>query len=264
MPLVPLVPLFPKISVLIALIFSTAALAQAVSTTADYQALALQWARGAAQTALPASIRGVSLDVSVGAIDPRLKLAPCANVEPYLPVGARLWGKNRIALRCIDGLVRWNVSLPVTVKANGRAWVIKNPIAPGVAITASDVIESDVDWAEEPAPVLLDAGVWEGQVATRALATGQTLRLGMLKAAQVFQAGAQVRVVAQGLGFEVSGDAFALSSGVVGQLARVRMENGRIASGIWSIRSRRMARSMRGMKAPNFRTNQRDLVYGAG
>jgi flagella basal body P-ring formation protein FlgA len=54
----------------------------------------------------------------------------------------------------------------------------------------------------------------------------------MVKPAQVFQAGAQVRVVAQGPGFQVSSDAQALSAGVVGQIARVRMENGRVSSGI--------------------------------
>jgi flagella basal body P-ring formation protein FlgA len=147
-------------------------------------------------------------------------------------VGARLWGKNRMAVRCVDGMVRWNVSIPVTVKALGPAWVVKNPVASGASITASDVIQAEIDWAEEAAPVLLDTSAWEGQVATRALATGQTLRFGMVKAAQVFQAGAQVRVVAQGPGFQVTGDAQALSAGVIGQLARVRMDNGRIASGM--------------------------------
>jgi flagella basal body P-ring formation protein FlgA len=64
------------------------------------------------------------------------------------------------------------------------------------------------------------------------LTTGQTLRQGMVKPAQVFQAGASVRVVAQGPGFQVSSDAQALSAGVVGQVARVRMDNGRVSSGI--------------------------------
>jgi flagella basal body P-ring formation protein FlgA len=47
----------------------------------------------------------------------------------------------------------------------------------------------------------------------------------------VFQAGTQVRVVAQGAGFQIVADAQALSPGVIGQLARVRMDNGRIMSG---------------------------------
>ena len=100
--------------------------------------------------------------------------------------------------------------IPVTVKALGTAWVVKNPVASGAVIQAGDLVQAEVDWAEESAPVLADIAAWQGQVATRPLTTGQTLRQGMVKAAQVFQAGAQVRVVAQGAGFQVSGDAQAL------------------------------------------------------
>jgi flagella basal body P-ring formation protein FlgA len=53
----------------------------------------------------------------------------------------------------------------------------------------------------------------------------------MVRAPQVFQAGAQVRVLAQGSGFLVTGEAQALSAGVVGQAARVRMDSGRVTSG---------------------------------
>jgi flagella basal body P-ring formation protein FlgA len=40
-----------------------------------------------------------------------------------------------------------------------------------------------------------------------------------------------VRVVAQGAGFQISSEAQALSAGVVGQTARVRMENGKVSTG---------------------------------
>jgi len=69
-------------------------------------------------------------------------------------------------------------------------------------------------------------------VATRGLVTGQVLRQGMFRPAQVFQAGAQVRVVAQGAGFHITSDGQALSVGVIVQSARVKMENGRIMSGV--------------------------------
>jgi flagella basal body P-ring formation protein FlgA len=39
-------------------------------------------------------------------------------------------------------------------------------------------------------------------------------------------------VVAQGVGFQAASDAVALSAGVIGQSARVRMDNGRVASGV--------------------------------
>jgi flagella basal body P-ring formation protein FlgA len=54
----------------------------------------------------------------------------------------------------------------------------------------------------------------------------------MIRPAQVFQAGAQVRVVAQGTGFQITSDGQALSVGVVGQPARVRMDSGRVMMGV--------------------------------
>jgi flagella basal body P-ring formation protein FlgA len=135
-------------------------------------------------------------------------------------------------MRCIDGLSRWNVFLPVTVKAMAPAWVVRNPLPVGVAIKDADLTQIEVDWAEETASVVADRAEWLGQLANRTLATGQTLRQGMIKPAQVFQAGATIRIVAQGTGFQAASDAQALSVGVVGQLARFRMDNGRVASGV--------------------------------
>jgi flagella basal body P-ring formation protein FlgA len=201
------------------------------ASSPDFEALAHDWLRDATSAVKSGGGSNLRMEVKVGALDSRLKLAPCANIEPYLPPGSRLWGRTRIGLRCVDGLSRWNVSLPVTVNAFGNAWVIKAPVQPGVAITQDDVVETEVNWAEESSPVIKDPALWVGQVATRVLTTGQTLRQGMVKPAQVFQAGAQVRVVAQGPGFQISSDAQALSAGVVGQVARVRMENGRVSSG---------------------------------
>jgi flagella basal body P-ring formation protein FlgA len=224
-------PLRAAIGLLWSVLLLNCAYAQQ-SHAPDYRALVLRWATEAAQAQTSVTQASLRLEVTVGNLDNRLKLAACASVEPYLPTGSRLWGKTRVGLRCVDGPVRWAVSLPVTVKAFGDAWVVKSQLASGAVITQTDVVQAQVDWAEDTNPVLADASAWMGQTATRMLSTGQTLRQGMVKPAQVFQAGAPVRVVAQGAGFQVSGDAQALSAGVVGQLARVRMENGRIATGI--------------------------------
>ena len=89
------------------------------------------------------------MEVSVGSLDSRLRLAPCARVEPYLPVGARLWGRTRLGLRCVEGATAWNVFLPVTIKAFGPAWVLTNNVAPGAVLTANDATEAEVDWAAD-------------------------------------------------------------------------------------------------------------------
>jgi flagella basal body P-ring formation protein FlgA len=182
------------------------------------------------------------MEVVVGEPDSRLRLAPCARIENYLPPSTRLWGRSRIGVRCVDGVSRWNIFVPVTVKAFGDAWVVKAGVAPGAVLTPNDAVLAEVDWAEDANTVLADPALWVGQVATRALVTGQVLRQNLVRAAQVFQVGAQVRVLAGGPGFQIASDGQALSGGVIGQLARVRMDNGRILSGtVVDARTVRMA-----------------------
>lgn len=214
-----------------ALACSSSAFSQGGANT-HYQQVAQKWVVNELPSVLGADSSALRMEAVVGDLDRRLKLAPCDKVEPYLPFGARLWGKAQVGLRCVEGPVRWNVTMPVTVNAYGPAWVVKGQVGAGVVMTDADVVQSEVNWAEDTNPVLGDRGAWVGQVATRNLVTGQTLRQGMVKPAQVFQAGAPVRVVAQGVGFQISSDAQALSAGVVGQSARVRMENGRVTTGV--------------------------------
>jgi flagella basal body P-ring formation protein FlgA len=172
------------------------------------------------------------MEVEVGALDARLRLAPCARVEPYLPVGARLWGRSRLGLRCVEGPTAWNVFLPVTVKAFGPAWVLSSNVAPGTALTAADAIESEVDWAADSQPVMANPDHWVGQIAARQLVAGQALRQNMVRAPHAFRAGAQVKVSAQGPGYAVTSAGQAMSAAGIGQIVRVRMSNGRIVSGV--------------------------------
>ena len=171
------------------------------------------------------------MEVVVGQLDRRLNLAPCQQVEPYLPPNVRLWGRARLGLRCVQGSTKWNVFLPITVKAMGPAWVVKGQVPAGTVLTAADAMTMEVDWAENRSAIVANQADWVGKTATRLLSTGQALRQDMVKAAQVFQTGAQVRVVAIGPGFQISGRAKALSVGVVGQSAMVKMANGQVVTG---------------------------------
>jgi flagella basal body P-ring formation protein FlgA len=198
----------------------------------DLSATTKQWLDNAVSSIRLSGAIPLRMEVTVGELDSRLRLAPCARIEPYVPVGTRLWGKTRLGLRCLEGVAKWNVFLPVTIRAYGAAWAVKGDIAPGAVLTQADAIEAEVDWAEEASPIVSSPSQWVGQVASRALTTGQALRQGMIKPAQVFQAGTQIRVVAQGPGFQITSDGQALSAGVVGQPARVRMDSGRVMTGV--------------------------------
>ena len=204
----------------------------AQAQTTELQDLARTWTLEAVKTSQTNAAVPLRMDVAVGALDARLKLAPCGNMEAYLPAGSRLWGKTRVGVRCVDGMSRWNVSLPVSINAWGKAWVLRSQLPVGTVVTQNDVVEAEVNWAEESSPVLRDPAMWLGFMATRPLTTGQTLRADMVRPAQVFQAGSQVKVVAQGPGFQIASDGQALTAGIVGQVARVRMDSGRVASGV--------------------------------
>ena len=212
------------------LVVSVCAQAQDQSTALvrDSQA----WIDQAVAAARPPGAAPLRVEVSVGALDNRLVLAACARVEPYVPPGLRLWGKTRLGLRCVDGNAKWNVFLPVQVKAFGQAWVVKGDIASGTVLGQDDAVLAEVDWAQDNSSILADPALWLGQTAARQLTTGQALRQGMVRPAQVFAAGAMVRIQAQGPGFTVTSDGQALSAGVVGAAARVRMDNGRVLSGV--------------------------------
>lgn len=210
----------------------SAAQAQAAGDPpADLGPLTQRWLDDTLARSAPTGLP-LRMEVSVGSLDSRLRLAPCARVEPYLPVGARLWGRTRLGLRCVEGATAWNVFLPVTIKAFGPAWVLTGNVAPGAVLTANDATEAEVDWAAETAPVMANPDHWVGQVAARQLVAGQALRQSMVRAPQLFRAGAQVKVVAQGPGYAVTSAGQALSAGAVGQTVRIRMDNGRIVSGI--------------------------------
>jgi flagella basal body P-ring formation protein FlgA len=207
--------------------------------------LALPWARADAPAGLEQQVRALAIagaqpnaragvtrvEVQVGQLDPRLRLAPCQRIEPYLPAGTRLWGRTRIGLRCTEGASRWNVFLPVAVKLFGPALVVTAPLPAGHVLAEADLASAELDLAEEASPALIRSELAVGRSLARALDAGQGLRQ------------AHVKVVALGAGFSVAGEGLAMTPGVEGQPARVRTESGRVLVGM-PVGERRMELSL--------------------
>jgi len=172
-------------------------------------------------------------EVQIGNLDPRLQLAPCGRVEPYLPKGTQLWGRTRIGLKCVEGPVAWNVFLPVTVKAWGPAWVMKKTVQANAVLQPGDAERhEEVDWADARSPIVALPEHWQGMQAAFTLVPGQAIRQNAVKPPQAFSVGTEVKVVTAGTGFEMSAIGQALSIGLVGQQARVKLGNGKVVSGV--------------------------------
>lgn len=185
-------------------------------------------AEAAARVAAPPNTRVV---VEVGQLDARLRLAPCAQVQPYLPPGMAMWGKSRIGLRCMDGAARWNVTLPVRVAVFGRAVVASGPLPAGVNLSQEHLATADIDIAAEPGAVFTDPAPLLGRTLAKPLNAADAVRVPALKSRQWFAAGETVQVRAVGEGFAVASEAQAMSAGLEGQDVKVRFESGRVVNG---------------------------------
>lgn len=211
-----------------------AAQAQAPAAGLNPQLLAQvqQMVEAGARAAMPTQTR---VEVELGRLDPRLRLAPCRQVQPYLPIGLQMWGRTRIGLRCLDvqsgGQARWNVSLPVLVKVYARALVAAAPLPAGTLLTQAQLAAAEIDIAAEPGAVFTDTAPLIGRTLSRPLAVGEAVRSSSLKQRQWFAAGDTVMVQASGPGYAIAGEGQAMAVGLEGQDVKIRFENGRTVTG---------------------------------
>lgn len=211
------------IATLLALLASPA-MASPQALPADWAQRVGQLAEQAARVALPADAQ---VEVEVGALDARLRLAPCAQVQPFVPAGQSLWGRSRLGLRCQQGAVRWSVTVPVQVRVIAPTWVAAQPLPAGTVIAPEHLRWTPAEVSADSSPVLGSVAPL-GRTLARALDVGEVLRQPHLKARQWFAAGDTVQVSWQGQGFAISAEGQALGPGLDGQSVRVRVQGGRI------------------------------------
>ena len=175
---------------------------------------------------LPGQIR-----VEVGAIDPRLNLAACANPEAFLPPGSRAWGKTSVGVRC-GAPAAWSIYISATVHVEDDYLAAAAPLAQGQTIGPNDIARLRGDLTMLPPGILTEPAQAVGQTVLRSLPMGAPLRQDALRARQAVTQGQVVRVVAGGAGFSVSGEGRALANGADGQTIQVRTAAGQVVSGV--------------------------------
>lgn len=170
------------------------------------------------------------VEILFGSLDPKLKLAPCAQVEPSIPSGARLLGKLNIRLRCTEG-AGWVAWLPVEIKVWGQALVSTAGFAAGQSLSERDARLEEVELGGEPG-ALTAATQLADKTLVKQVAAGQVLRQDQFRARPVIAQGDLVTVIYQGAGFTVSTEGHALGQAMAGQSLRVKTASGKVLSGL--------------------------------
>ena len=170
------------------------------------------------------------VEVTIGAPDSRLQLAPCASMRPFIPTGARLWGRTTLGVRCVGGPV-WQVFLPAHIKVFGQAPVAARALNAGESLSENDVRYEEVELSRFPMGALADMAQVADKQLSRPAVAGQPLLRDQFRARQVVAQGDDVKVLYTGPGFAVSTQGRALSGATEGQTVRVVTDSGKTLSG---------------------------------
>lgn len=170
------------------------------------------------------------IDITVAPAFPR-GLSECAALEPFMPSGARLWGRMTVGVRCA-GERPWTIYLQARVALRATYYLAARAMAPGEVLTAADLVARDGDLTGLPQAIVTDPSQAVGSVSLVRIAGGMPLRRDMLKSASAVAIGQTVRVVAAGDGFSISAEGSAMNNASPGQQVRVKTANGQVISGI--------------------------------
>lgn len=171
------------------------------------------------------------VEFQVSAVDERLILPGCPQLQPFTPPGAKLWGSTTIGIRCI-GATPWTIYLPVRIRVTGAYLAAARPLAQGQTLGPDDVTPRTGDLTQMPPGVLVEPAQAMGKVMLIGVASGQALRQDNLRAPLILQSNQPVKLVSKGPGFVVSAEGRAMSSAGDGQTVQVRTMSGQIVAGI--------------------------------
>lgn len=169
--------------------------------------------------------------ITVSRIDPRLKLARCAQLEPYLPGGSKLWGNSSIGVRCLAP-ASWSLYVPVLIRVTDNVLVTLQPIPANHVLQADDVGLQQRDITQFAGSALTTLEQAAGKTVLGPLASGTILRAEMLRAAKVVRQGQSVKLVAQGNGFTITSEGQSMSNASLGEVVTVKTRSGQLLKGI--------------------------------
>jgi len=168
------------------------------------------------------------VEIQVDAPDARVRPLACESLEPFLPSGARLWGRTSVGVRCA-GAGSASVFVPVRIKVYGPALVAARALAPGQVLAAEDLRLEESEITQSG--ILTDPEQAIGRRIAVGVNGGYPVRAELLRSQQVISQGETVKLQVAGVGFTIIAEGTALAHAIDGQSVQVRMDSGRTVSG---------------------------------
>ncbi len=217
-------------------LFLIAAVCTAVAGTADARSIEkLENIRAVARAFALEKVGGADDDIEivVGALDPRLRLAACEEpLGAYFSPGTRTVGKTTVGVRC-DGPQPWSLFVPMEIVRQIAVAVALTELPRGHVITAADVGYESRSLATLTSGYFARNNVPIGKITTRPIIRGSPITQNMVKARRLVRRGQRIVLALQTGSVAVRVAGTALRDGSRGESIPVRnMSSKRVIEGI--------------------------------
>jgi len=212
------------------------ALAAPVLAQVDESIQSLEAIRVAAQSfvaqQVPKQAPG-AVQVNVGALDSRLRLAPCTDpLKVSLPPGATFRARMTVAVSCASA-TPWTVYVPVTVDTQTSVLVLRRAAGRGERLTAEDVESQTRVISGSGDSYLTDPKELSGRTVKRPLGAGTALTADLLADDLVVRRGQRVTLLASVGSLEVRAAGLAMNDApAAGRVKVQNLSSNRIVEGV--------------------------------
>lgn len=160
--------------------------------------------------------------ITVGALDPRLRLAACTTgLVAFLPAGARAQGHTTVGVRC-NGQPPWQIYVPAVVRIFEQVLVATRPLPRGTPLTPDDVRLMKRDLTTLPFGYVQDPAKVVGNQLKQPLTAGSVLLPSQIEGRRLVRRGETVTIISNTTGLTVRMQGQAMADGAAGDWIKVR------------------------------------------
>ncbi|WP_457671608.1 flagellar basal body P-ring formation chaperone FlgA [Thiolapillus sp.] len=183
--------------------------------------------------AYSANLHETPTEITMGRLDPRLKLAACEGpLETFLPTGGRTLGNTSIGVRCTHPKP-WTLYVPVTVNVYKQVVVATDALPRGTILSKEQIKVAKRNLAKLPQGYYVNPEKLIGMKLKRNISGGLPLTPVMVEAPRIIKRGQRVTLIAKISGITVRMPGKALAHASAGDHLQVKnLSSKRIVEGV--------------------------------